>query len=632
MVDPDTEVAEAGSGNDRNNMNSVLTAMNKKDNTNTDRINMSALVNYEILDGLKLRAQVGASIININRGLFAPRYELELNYDQGREVDPTKSYVGFESTRTNTFNTELGLNYVKKIKKHHKVTALVNVSYDKYDSGKINGQKQGVYNNNVQVINGATIFPTLGSSGYRTTVTIGTLARLQYDYKSKYMLSALVRRDASSRFGENNRWGTFPSFSAGWNVSDEKFWESLKETVSSFKLRASYGQTGNDKIGDYLYSNLMVLGYDNIYQQRASDIHAIGTIQDTYGNPDVKWETSIQQNIGVDLGFLNNKITFNADFYNTQKEDMLFPVRLPTSGGVGQKGTYTVNVGNMENMGYEVAARYRFAIGQLKWDVGATFSQNKNEITDMYGETDLIFTTAQVISGDAASTVTTIAKGYEAGAYFLYKTDGIIRTDAELAEYQKLVPTARKGDLRYVNTNNDEIIDDKDKIYMGSGFPDFETGLNINLQYKGFDLSMQWYASVGADIINGSKAVAYSAGRHRDLTYMWTPNNTTSEIPLYVDTSKKHPNFSGASDRWLEDGSYLRIRMISLGYNFSPQFTRKIGMKNLRVYVTAQNPLTFTDYEGYDPEIGGDKLATRGIDAGRYPVSSLYLMGIKLDF
>jgi len=632
QVSPDTELAEAGSGTDRNNMNAVLTAMNKKDNTNTDRINTSFLLNYEIIKGLKLRAQGGVAVINTNQSLFNPRYALDLNFDEGREEDPTKSYSGFASTRAANYNAETGLNYTTKINKHHKITGLLNFSYEEYNSGKIQGQKQGVYNNNVEVINGATIFPTLESQGYRKTVTVGTLARVQYDFKSKYMLSALVRRDGSSRFGSENRWGTFPSFSAGWNISDEDFWSTISNTINSLKLRASYGQTGNDKIGDYLYNNLYVFGYDQVFQQGASDIHNIGVIQDSYGNPDVKWETSIQQNIGIDMGFLSNKITFNADFYNTEKKDMLFPVRLPTSAGVGTKGTYTANVGNMRNLGYELAARYRFKTGDFSWDLSGTFTQNKNEVSDMYGETEIIYTTGQVISGDASAVATTIADGYEAGAFFLYQTDGIVKSDAQLAEYQKLVPTARLGDLIYKDMNGDGVIDDKDKAYSGSAFPDFETGLNIKVDYKGFDLSMQWYASVGAEIINGSKATAFTWGRHSDLAYMWTPNNPDSNIPIYVGDSKTHPNYSGATDLWVEDASYLRLKMVSLGYNFSNRITHNLGMSNMRVYVTAQNPLTITNYEGYDPEIGSSNLNNRGIDRGNYPVSALYLIGLKLDF
>ncbi|WP_158027227.1 SusC/RagA family TonB-linked outer membrane protein [Labilibacter marinus] len=629
-VDSDTEAVEA-TGGDRTKMDYVLQAIKKEDYNKRDRLNANVNLDYELAKGLKFFTKIGAGITNNNGKTFVPAYAV---IDDGvAEIDPTKSYSGMSTDRATLFSAEAALNYVKKIN-NHKITALVNFSAEERTYDNVYGRKEGITNNNIKVINGGTINPTIYSGNNYKSTLLGTLGRLQYDYKGRYLFSASARRDGSSKFSEKNRWGLFPSVSAGWNVADENFWQPVADVVNGFKVRASYGTTGNERIGNYLYSSVLSQNVDYAYSNGSMDMLALGTAQKTYANTDVQWETSKQFNVGIDLGFFQNKLTFNADYYQTKKEDMLFPVKLPASAGALRKSAANVilNVGDMSNQGMELSMLYRNQIGKWKWSLGGTFSKNENEITQMSGNSTVIVNSnSALISGDGASTVTAIMLGREAGAFFLNPTNGVIKTEEQLVEYQKLNPTAKMGDLMYVDTNKDGSISSEDREYSGSGLPDYELGLNMTVDYQGFDFSMQWYAAIGGDIMNGSKAAAYSYETHPDLMYMWTTANDHSDIPIYRGDSKSHDNYRGYTDFWLEDGSYVRLRNITLGYTVPKTMISNIGISNCRVYVTAQNPLTFTNYEGYDPEVGGN-ISNRGVDKGNYPVSSSYSVGVKLDF
>jgi len=208
----------------------------------------------------------------------------------------------------------------------------------------------------------------------------------------------------------------------------------------------------------------------------------------------------------------------------------------------------------------------------------------------------------------------------------------VINTTEKLAEYQELVPSARMGDLEYIDSNGDGTITDDDRVYMGSGLPEYEIGFFFEAKYKGFDFSMQWYAALGHEIMNGAKAEAFGWGRHRDLVGAWSAASPDSPIPAYRGDMKQHPNYFGATDLWLEDGSYLRLRQVTLGYTLPKRVLDKLGTKNLRVYVSAQNPITITNYEGYDPEVSGGNIQSRGLDKGNFPVTALYLAGLNLNF
>lgn len=638
-IDPNVEIIDGAGGNGSNearNLGQITAKLKQSDVRNGEQFNGNAQVRFEIMKGFELNTRVGVSYNNNTRILINPLFEV---YDDDGDIvvnSQTRSRARNTSDRSTSFTWESGINWERDFGDHN-VKILGVVSNEKYTFSSFWGEKWDLVNNDITVINGGTADPNAGSGEGdwgqdRVNTLIGLLGRVQYNYKGRYLLSVSARHDGSSRFGAENRWGTFPSASVGWNVSDEPFWANLRDVANSFKLRASYGTTGNQNFADYRFSPTIRLGYDYPFGTESNGKLALGGIQTGYANPEVKWETSIQRNIGLDFGFLSNRLTFSADFYNTDKKDMLFPLLLPTSTGAGQDATVILNVGDMNNKGMEFAIGYRNS-GKVRWGVSATYSKNVNEITKMSGSSEIsYFSNGTAVDGVNGNDdrITAIKKGYEAGAFFVMETNGLANTEAKLAEYQKIVPTAAMGDLIYVDNSGDGIIDEKDRVYGGSGAPDFELGLNANVSYKGFDASMQWYASVGNDVINGSRIYSYLYGTHKDLLSQYSSANQLA--PIAPRRTGSHLNYRGWADVWVEDASFVRLRNFTIGYTFPKRIVGNAGIGKLRVYLATDNPLTFTKYQGYDPEVGNDGLATRGLDKGNYPISSQYRAGIQLNF
>ncbi len=327
-----------------------------------------------------------------------------------------------------------------------------------------------------------------------------------------------------------------------------------------------------------------------------------------------------------------NKLTLSAEYYKTDKSNMLFPVTLP--GSDGTSSTLTLNVGNMTNAGYELAASYSSNIGKVNYKVNATFSTNENVVTELFGDNARIATsTTGLLTGLAdRSTVTYLVEGYAAASFFVFPTAGVINSEEKLAEYQELVPSAQMGDLMYVDTNGDgELFSDSDRVYVGSGLPDYEIGFNISLDYKGFDLYANFYSALGHELMNGARATAFAYGRHEDLVSAYSAYNTDSPIPTYRGTASSHDNYRGDSDLWVEDGSYLRLKNLTLGYTLPKKVLNRLKMNKIRFYLSAQNLWTLTGYTGFNPEVGGG-IATRGLDMGTYPALTTYMCGTNITF
>lgn len=650
IVDPSViETDEAGDGSQAQNLSYLARRMLQTDNSEDDYFDGALSLTYNFNKDLKLQTRVSISRNNQTRIRINPKF---VAYDwEGDEIPTERSVIYNESSLSKKSTIENILTFNKSFGNHNfKFTGVY--SAEKYSYSQFWAQKFDIFNNDVTVLNGALLDPNAGNGRNRwtqdrTNTLIGMLGRLQYNYKGKYLFSASVRRDGSSRF-RLDPWGVFPSFSAGWNVSDEDFWLPLKSTVSSFKIRASHGTTGNQGIGDYSFQPTIILENDYVLGNGSDQNLQSGAIQQGFANEGVKWETSQSTNFGYDLAFFNNKLTFSSDVYRTNKKDMLFSVLLPPTvgGGTGQDAEVVLNVGDMVNEGIEMAANYRHK-GKWSWNARLTYTKNENTITKMSDTNKLIYFDDSTISGqnNDQDAVSVLKEGLEAGAFMLIKTDGVIQTDEELAEYLAEFPDsgARLGDLRMVDaltvdTNGDGIpdagdgvIDINDRQYSGSGTPEFEMGFNFNTWYKGVDFSMQWYAAVGGEVMNGNKAFAYQFGNHQDLVHMWSPQNPTSQVPVFRG-SATHDNVRGRTDYWLEDGTFARLRNITLGYSIPKRKLEKIGLSKLRFYVTGQNVLTITKYDGFDPEVGNNGLSTRGIDKGTYPISRQIRAGLQLEF
>ncbi|WP_115869323.1 SusC/RagA family TonB-linked outer membrane protein [Marinoscillum furvescens] len=619
----------------------IARQLENEDERTVNTSNVALNLQYEILDGLKYRVNFGRNSYNYKRKFFQPQY---LVYDRNGDFSPTASrpeailnYSNIESSRNVLENV---VTYDRTFG-DHKVGALLGVTYEAFQSASSSYGVIGLLSNDTRVLSAGSA--GIQPSGTETRNTLaGKLARVQYAYGDRYFLSANFRRDGSSNFGPGNKYENFFGISGGWSLSDEAFFQSLgADFVSSLKLRASYGRVGNQNIGAYGYAPVIESGSNYIYGP--DEVDGIGAIQRGYANADLRWETSISENIGMDAEFLKGKLNLTVDVYKNSKQDMLLPELLAPSTGtwhprgegyLGYWNTVDVNAGNMENKGLEVSLKYREQTSfGLNFNAGLTFTRNRNKVTDLNGAEGLAFSGGRPINGVngiADDPTTFISVGHEAGAFFLIESAGIIKNEEQLEAYRAYDAGARLGDMMFVDANGDSVINDLDRVYMGSGQPKFELGSFVNLEYKGFDLFVQGYYVHDVQIYNGAKLYAYAIKRHKDLYYQWTPQNATSDVPASRGSSV-HNNIRSRTDVFLEDGTYFRIRNITLGYTLPKRITKdKLG--KVRVYLSSMNPFTFTQYTGYDPEVGGDGLYTRGVDRGTYPVSRRFLGGLQIEF
>ncbi|OBY63477.1 SusC/RagA family TonB-linked outer membrane protein [Polaribacter reichenbachii] len=646
------ELNESGVQNDGQDNDASDTARNLATFLQTDidyieNLNGNISARFNFNKNLSYTLRGGASYTNNTREKIRPSIVV-YNFE-GELVQPntyTRSYVRNESGRYSRFTLEHILNF-KKSWGSHNVQATAAYSAQKAERSYFYALRYDIFNNAVTDLGGAISNGDSGSGSVwnnNTQTLLGLLGRVQYNYKGKYLLSGSVRYDGSSQFSEKYRYGTFPSVSLGWNISDENFWSPIKSVANSLKLRASIGTVGNDRFTPYSNAATISLTKDYVTGPETGDVVSSGATQTSFANSEVKWETQVTRNVGFDLGMFKNKLTISGDVYETNKEDLLLPLLLPPTTGAGLNQTVILNVGDLTNRGMEWSANYRHK-GKFSWNAGATFTKNKNEVTKMAGANKVLYlSNSTVVQGvPNEDLVSVVAEGYEAGSFFLIKTDGIIKTQEELDAYNPMVGgNANLGDLRYVDAltedtdgdgvadAGDGVIDLNDRQFAGSGNPAFTVGFNFGARYKGFDLAMQWYGAFNGEIMNGSKAYAYKMGNHQDLVHMWSPANPDSNIPTF--RGRDHANARGYTDYWLEDATFVRLKNITLGYTINKKYIEPSGLSKIRLYVSAQNPLTITNYTGYDPEVGTSSLATRGLDRGNYPVSSSFRVGAQFSF
>lgn len=616
-----------------NNYSQLSARLSNTDEAVSSRVNIALRGSYEIVKGLTYEVRLGQNTMTSKRKRFEPKY---LVYDKDGNLNEGAGRSAASLREDYAWNTnsvwENVLSYNKDFGKHTLGFTGV-LSYERYnvETAGIAVVMSPDSRNSIQTLGNAASTSNPVSNNSTSTMS-GKMVRVQYDYDDRYLISANFRYDGTSNFLEGFNKDFFPSVSIGWNVAEEAFFSG--GFLDDLRFRASYGTVGNNNIPPYQAVPTIQSGVNYLFG--AQETVSSGLIQRTYVDPTVQWETQVSRNVGLDLAIMNNRLQVTADYYINDKEDMLLSEQLPLSSGTHAPGwtalsERTVNVGNMTNKGFELAVSYKNQTNfGLTYSITGTFTTNKNEITRLSEGVTIGYPDGQPAQtlGNVDNT-TFFAVGYPAGAFFLVPTDGVIKTQEELDDYLLIDPNARMGDLRYVNTDttNSEINSD-DRVYMGSGMPKFESGININLGYKNFDFAVQGYFSYGAKVYNGAKLTAYARGRHLDQVNMWSPQNPNSDIPVYRSFS--HPNVRAQSDQFLEDGTYFRIRTLSLGYNIKS--LQNIGIQNIRVYFNSLNPFTFTKYEGYDPEVGGNGLTTRGVDVGSYPITRQFMIGMELSF
>lgn len=474
-------------------------------------------------------------------------------------------------------------------------------------------------NNNVNTLSSISN----GVDANQNFTMISYLFRVNYTFKSKYILTATFRRDGSSKFNEANRFGNFPSFAAGWNISKEDFMKNV-EIVSNLKLRGSWGIIGNDKIP-----------YDKQYSLTQNMVAIFGTPSavnsaTTYGvsgNPDLKWESTKQADAGLEFGLLKDKLTGEFDYYNRKTDNILIPLATPNYLGNGQGAVVWFNAASVRNTGFESKITWKDNIGKLGYSVSFLGSALKNSVLKIGGSSGIDSVLYGGYLGNGLP-VTQSRVGLPIGAFYGYKTNGLFQSADELAAYPHL-STARTGDLRFVDVNNDGKIDGKDRTYIGSPIPKFILGLNLEAIYLGFDLSVEIQGVYGNKLFNAKEVVRpdpYNWEKH--VLGAWTGPGTSTREPI---ASYGGNNYL-PSDFFVQDGSFTRIRNLIVGYTLPQNITKKIYINQLRVYLKGSNIYTLTKFTGYTPEIGSGDVLSNGIDYGTYPVTSVYSFGINLTF
>jgi TonB-dependent starch-binding outer membrane protein SusC len=532
-----------------------------------------------------------------------------------------------------SFLYEHTLNYDKSFG-GHRISAVGGFTNQTNSFEILTGQKSGF----TPDANGNYVLTNLnqGSNAVTTSLInkwnlVSFLGRVNYNYKEKYLASVTFRRDGSSLFGPDFRWGNFPSVSAAWRVSREDFFDV--KWINDLKVRASYGELGNSEFlrpWDYY-------GLINPFPRAVfgpNEVEQLGAINTRLANEDLHWETKKTTNIGVDAVVLDNRLSVTAEYFIAKTEDVLvdLPISL-TTGNAG--GNPPVNAASLKNTGFELTANYKGKpAGKFNWDVTLTFTKIKNKVTGFGNPT-----TKYTQLGDARTEL-----GRSIGEWYVLKTAGIFQSQAEIDAHknkdgQLLQPWARPGDIRYIDSDGDGVLNtDKDRVYAGSPWADFETGAVFNGSYGNFTMSVQLYAVVGNEIYNRPR---YQVDRMDQNTNFrkgampWTPQNPNTNMPRAAIGAPDQGiafNVLPQTDRWLESGSYLRLRNIEIGYQLPKNLLQSIGFASGRVFVSGQNLITITGYSGLDPDITGVNIFERGLDNGQYPALRIISAGINFGF
>jgi TonB-linked SusC/RagA family outer membrane protein len=447
------------------------------------------------------------------------------------------------------------------------------------------------------------------------------LFRANYTYDNKYILTATFRRDGSSKFSKANRFSNFPSFAAGWNISKEEFMQNLP-FLSTLKLRASWGKIGNDKIP---YQNQYSVTQNQLAVFSKGDISYPGITYASSGNPNLKWETTTQSDAGLEIGLLNNRLTGEFDYYHRITNDILVDLSTPGYMGNGEGSTVTYNAASMLNTGFEANVNWKEKKGDFSYSIGILASTVHNEVLSVGGNSGI----DSVLQGGNIAGFTTLSKkGLPIGAFYGYKTDGVFQSSADLAAYPHL-SNAGIGDLRFVDTNKDTKLDGNDRTYLGSPNPTFIFGLNLELGFKGFDFSANFQGQTGNKILNGKEIVRPDPYNFESYVMnRWTGAGTSNTEPR---ASNGGYNYT-PSDKFIQDGSFIRLRTLTLGYTLPVVFTNKFLVKQMRFYLKGTNLFTLTKFTGYTPEIASSSVINNGIDMGTYPITAVYSFGINLSF
>ncbi len=587
----------------------------------SDNLVGNVYAEVEPVKGLKLKSDLGAKLAFWGNESFTPIYYL----NAASESKSNSFTRGMNSGMT--WNWENTASYTKTINQHN-FTALVGVSAFVDNSYGVSAKYSNLpYNTFAEASMNTGIIDAdrLGYGYEGTDHKISSMfARLNYNYKEKYLLTGIVRRDGSSRFGSNNKYGTFPSLSLGWVASREDFWPK-NNVVASLKVRGSYGVNGNDNIGDSRYVSTVGSGRNYTLGQ---DNYVIGYSPNAPANPDLKWEQTSQSNLGLEATLFQD-FTLVFDLYSKKTTGMLWDVVLPAY--VGAAGNPIGNVASMTNKGVELELGYRKQLGDVSINLSGNASYLKNEVTDLG---TIQFRTGASFQSSTYE-ISRLAVGQPVGAFYGFETLGLFKKQSDVLNYTDpktgvmIQPNAQPGDFKFADLNGDGKITGDDRTFIGDPTPTWSFGFNISADYKGFDIQIFGQGVAGNQIFNGLRRLDIAGANWTTAALdRWTPTNPLASFPRLIN-GDPNKNFTTPSTFYLSDGSYLRIKTLQIGYTLPKNLLSKVGLQKIRFYLSSNNLYTFTKYTGYDPEIGG---SSYGIDRGIYPQARSFLAGVNVSF
>ncbi len=614
-------------------------ALMTKNNNRTQNVTVTAnaYAEMEFIKNLKFRTTLGVKYDSNNYRSYTPLYHFSLyDYNDTRTGVSQSASDGFGITWTNT------LTYDFDIKDHH-FNAMI--GYEAYRT-----EGQSIYAANGSLRDGFETWTyaylsngtaknqegglSVSGTPWDEERMVSYFGRIGWNWKETYMLNATLRCDGSSRFAEGHRFGWFPSVSAGWVVTNEKFMEPVLNVMDYFKIRASWGQVGNQNIGNYMYlAPMSFSNYNyNFGTTLGSEADQWGAVPTRIGNDEITWETSEQFDLGFDARFLNQRLNVNFDFYVKTTKDWL--VQPPVLATVGTGAPY-INGGDVKNTGVELGISWNDRIGKdFRYYVNANGAYNKNKVGNIPNEDGIIHGEGGSVLYDNSGEFYRASNGEPIGYFWGFKTAGVFQNEQEIKNWIAagngvLQSDVKPGDVKYYDINHDGIINDDDKVNLGNGMPDFTYGFSFGFDYKGFDFSLQANGQTGNKIVQSYRNVGTTTANYTTaILNRWTGEGTSNTLPRVTNTNVNYQ----FSDLFIQDGDFLRISNITLGYDFSKLIKSKF-ISQCRLYAQVQNAFTFTKYDGMDPEIGyGNSGWVSGIDYGYYPRPRTFLFGVNLKF
>lgn len=645
LYDPNSSTGFAGAGNGTDVASALANAYLNDNNNESFFANGNIWASYEFIPGLKYKFNLGLDLNRRREQGYIAAYSV----GQYQNHDPDE--LNITSDQNNRWLFEHTLSYDKVFGKHS-ISALAGITSEESRYKSVNAGARALPSPDLLILGLSTLSSSrVVGSGVGQFAMYSMLGRINYSYESKYLLTVNFRRDGSANFSKAYRYGNFPSVSAGWRVSQENFMKDVS-FISDLKLRGSYGLLGNSDINQYQYQN--TVSFDRVWYYLNNEM-VTGGLPLNPSNPNVRWESQYSTDLGFDLSLFKNRVSLTVDYYNKKTEDML--VNVPISYVAGYIDNFPIlNAGSIRNTGWDILATYRNSTQKFSYSASANLSLVDNEVLSLGNNNEILF--GNVNPG--GENVTRTAVGRSIGEFWGYTTNGLYTTAEQLQQDRAFAPNAALGDVRFRDLNGDNAINDRDKAFIGSPIPDFSYGFNFDASYGArfgtLDFSMIWQGVQGNEIYNNSKywgegmyhyynnfASTLDRYRAEEVVFTNPVSGVTTRYPKNVDTDIPRavlgdPNQNlRASSRFIEDGSYLRLKTLNLGYTFPEEFAKRLKVDRFRVYVGAKNILTFTKYSGYDPEVGSDDARynlSRGIDAQRpwgrtFPNSKEFFFGAQ---